>query len=433
MVKRIALFIVLTFCGFASLQSQTFSPDPHLKALLDSGEYFQFREELLQRFTSVDYNAPDVERPGDLYFFAWENFLFNKPLQSNENIESFFHSKSFIYPDSVAAELLILKYQNHIRLFEYKTADSICSILLFRYPSVIDAAVVTAIRNSAAITAALVNIAPQTIERKEDLDIKYKRDLVNLIRIPVTMQQHTEEYIFDTGANFSCISESEAKKSGVRILEAKFDVMSSSKAAVESKLGVADELHIGNITFRNVVFIILPDKALKFAGGIYKIKGIIGLPVIEQMKHIEITKNNRLRSTANFTGKGIINMGLEGNTPFVNVNFYGRDHIYIFDTGAAASVFGNKFSDAYGDSLLTAKDGSAHVGGAGGVQKIKTRTAKNVHYKFGNTTGKLKSISIQLNGVMDVMANYYGIVGQDIFMQWEVMTIDFENMFVELK
>jgi predicted aspartyl protease len=430
--KKLVFVFALIFCSLAELRSQEFVPDPHLKALIDSGEFFQFRKEFESKLVSNN-GDPDVITPENMYFFAWDYFLFNKSELSNTYINSFLDTKGFEPGDSITAEVLQLHFQNDIRLFNYKSADSICTLLLFRYASVIGPATLTNIRNTGKITAGLVNIAPQTIERTDDLNIVYKRDLVNLIRIPVTMNAKTEDFIFDTGANFSTINETEAERMGVEVLNVEFSVTTSSRSALKSKLGVAKTLVIGNVTFRNVVFIILPDKALKFAGGLYKIKGIVGLPVIAQLKHIEITKDH-IHATANFSGElREVNFGLEGNTPFVSVTFFGIAHNYIFDTGAAASALGNRFNDAYKDSLVNAEDGSARIGGAGGVQKIKTRKAKDVHYSLGKTSGVLKSLSIQMSGITDVLGNYYGIVGQDIFMPWEVMMIDFDKMYVELK
>lgn len=427
-----AAFVFL--CGFTQLHAQElFSPDAQLKALIDSGEYFQFRKTFEGRLTDPAYNKADVETPELVYFYAWEHFLFNNPQLSNHYAETFLNSKSFLRSDSLNADMLMIHFQNDIRLFHYKAADSICNILLLHYHEVIAPSVLAGIRNTGQITAGLVNVAPQTVERKGDLDITYKRDLVNLIRIPVTMNNETTDFIFDTGANFSTISESCAKKMGVRTLNANFSVTTSSRSALESKLGVADELRIGDVIFRNVVFIILPDKSLKFAGGIYKIKGIIGLPVIAQLKHVEITKDLHLKSMENNQANHEVNLGMEGNTPFVAVTFFGTSHVYIFDTGAAASALGNRFYETYKDSLVNAEEGTAHIGGAGGVEKVKTRKVKNVRYAFDGVNGTLKSLTVQLSGITDALGNYKGIVGQDIFMQWNVMTMDFGKMYVELK
>lgn len=426
------IFFLLFGLFATTLHAGDFPANKKLKALLDSGEYFQFRHELENEISN---NAGQAWQwnPENLYFLAWDNFLFNKSLQSNKNIDALLNAENFTPSDSVTAELLELHFQNDLRLFHYKTADSVCSVLINKYSSVIEPATMAGIKNSAEITKGLADVPPQTIERSGDVDLKYKRDLVNLIRIPVTMNGETENFIFDTGANFSTISESQAKKMGIKMLNANFAVTSSSKSAVDSKLGIADKLEIGNMIFRNVVFIVLPDKSLKFAGGIYKIKGIIGLPVIEQMQHVQITKDHFISSLTPDTTRHDFNLGLEGNTPFVSVSFFGVDKSYVFDTGAAGSVFGTKFNNTYHDSLQDPKESTQHVGGAGGMQKVNTKVVKNVRYTFAGKSGTLKRIAIQMNGVADALGNHYGIVGEDIFMQWKTMTIDFVEMYVELK
>ncbi len=432
-LKKLSL-LFFVFIGLSlSLRANPFPLNRHLKTLLDSGEYFQFRHDFEEEIPASSYAEKWFWEPEHLYFLAWDNYLFNKSKTSNHNIESLLSDSKFTCPDSIIAEMLQLHYQNDLRLFQYKTADSICNILLFRFPSVIDPQVLAGIKNSSQITAALISVPPQTIERNGELVVKYKRDIANLIKVPVTMNNKSDDFIFDTGANFSTISESEAKKMNVHMLNATFGVMSSSKASVSTGLGVADKLEIGNVIFRNVVFLVMPDKALKFLGGLYKIKGIIGLPVIAQMGQIEIRKNHNIIGTTAVIENHILNLGLEGNTPFVAATFFEKEHIYIFDTGAAASVFGKRFNAAYAEKLTTAKDGTAHVGGAGGVQKVVTRTAKNISYNFGKGNSVLKVISIQLNGVSDAIGNFYGIIGEDVFMHWEVMTINFDLMFVEVR
>ncbi len=425
------IFLFL-FCGtFSKIHAADFPSNKSLKVLIDSGEYFQFRDAFEKSLREAPHGRSVTN--DDFYYFSWYYFLFNKPAGSNLSIETLLAKKDIDWSDSLVAELLELHFQNDLRLFDYKMADSVCNILLFRYPSVIDKETLEGIKNSGEITSALKNVPPQTIERNEDLDIKFKRDMVSLIRIPVCINGRTDNFILDTGANLSTLSESEAKKMGVKIMDINFAVTSSSRSAVQSKLGVANKIEIGNVIFRNVVFIILPDKSLKFLGGLYKIKGIIGLPVIAQLGEIQIHKNNHLSSSLNQTESDLRNLGLYGNTPFANVNIYGSFHPYIFDTGAATGILGEKFYSTYSDSLKNIESSSGHVGGAGGVQKISILKINHLHYEFGNQKGILKHSILQIEGTADAFNGYYGIIGEDIFTQWDVMIINFEQMFVVLK
>jgi predicted aspartyl protease len=425
------LFLFFLFGLFPRLNAADFPTNKNLKVLIDSGEYFQFKEDF-QKQLHASPHGKKVSND-DFYYYSWYYFLFNKSPESNLAIETLLAKKEINLSDSIVAELLELHFQNDFRLFDYKKADSICTILLFRYSSAMEKETLDGIRNTGAITAALKNTPAQTVERKEALDISFKRDMASLIRIPVNINDQNGNFILDTGANLSTLSESEAKKMGVKILDVNFAVASSSRSSVPSKLGVANILKIGNVTFRNVVFIILPDKSLSFIGGAYKIKGIIGLPVIAQLGEIQIHKNKHLISPIQQTESDLQNLGLNGNTPFANVNYFGSYHPYIFDTGAATGILGNKFYYTYQDSLKKNKKGTSHIGGAGGSEKISIIKIKQLHYEFANQKGHLKNASIQVSGSSKAVANYYGIVGEDIFMQWNTMTINFDQMFVLLK
>ena len=446
---RKLFFCLLAFSCSASLAlAQQFSlPNQRLKALLDKGEYFQFRTEFEGQYKN-DYHffyptigqwdtifslASLKDYFEDDYFFAWETFLFNEPELSNSGINVLLNNKYYSPSDSVTAELLSLHFQNDLRLFHYKTADSICTLLSLHYSNVMDKETLDGIKNSGKVTAALKNIPPQTMERNGDMDVKFKRDIASLIHIPVEMNGKEAHFVMDSGANLSTVSESEAEKMGIKILDADFGVTSSSRAAVESKLGVADKIQIGNVTFRNVVFIVLPDKSLSFLGGLYKIKGIIGLPVIAQLGEIQIKKDGHVFSPAKQTASDERNFGLEGNTPFINVNFFGEYHPYIFDTGAATGIYGGKFITTYSDSLKNVKKSSSKVGGAGGMQTISILRIKNLHYEIGSAKNILKAGTVQLSGNEAIFSSFYGIVGEDIFSQWDTVTINFDRMFVVMK
>jgi predicted aspartyl protease len=442
-LKKVISFLFVFLFTTSLIHAEEFPVNRHLKSLLENGDYFQFRDEFEKEYAAARVEGGDaiyadsgstnhLREMEVCYFEAWDYFLFNESVSSNIRIEEFFKYAGSSSPDSAAAEMLQLHFQNDLRLFHYKTADSICTILLFRYATVMEPQTLAGIKNGGEVTAALKNTPPQTMERNGDLEIEYKRDIAALIRIPVKVNGAEGKFVMDTGANLSTLSESQAKKMGVKILDANFGVTSSSRSSVDSKLGVADQVEIGNVTFRNVIFIILPDKSLSFLGGLYKIKGIIGLPVIAQLGEVQIEKK-RIFSPATETVSDLHNFGLNGNTPFANVNFYGAWHAYIFDTGAATSILGTNFNTTYSDSLKNFKESTSKVGGAGGVQTISILKITNLHYDFGSQKGMLKRATLQLKGNEEVFNTFYGIVGEDIFMQWETVTINFDKMFVLIK
>src|SRR5207237_3830724 len=111
-----------------------------------------------------------------------------------------------------------------------------------------------------------------------------------LLNVPVEINAQKMDFVFDTGANISTVSASTAQKLGLRIIEADIAVGSSTDIKVKSKLGVAPEIKVGQVTLKNVVFLVLEDKALTFPQINYQINGIVGFPVIEAFREITLTE-----------------------------------------------------------------------------------------------------------------------------------------------
>ncbi|HEU4716546.1 MAG TPA: retropepsin-like aspartic protease [Bacteroidia bacterium] len=393
--------------------------------LVNTGDYFHFREEFLADSVNLD---PLYRN----YFSVWNNSLFNRPEISEAITRQLTDSTAMNCPDSLAEHALMLVFQDKLRLSRFREADSICTHLLFRYGSIMDDDEKKGVREAGDLSALLKDIDPMTVERNGDFSLDYKRDITNLIRIPVQINGHANDYVMDTGANFSAITETQAQEMGLDVRSGNFSITSSSRSSVQARMGVAKEVVIGNAKFRNVVFIVLPDNSLRFAGGLYKINGIIGLPVLAALGELHIFRKKIVFPVAQEEGPGI-NLGFYGNTSFIDLSFFNDHSPFIFDTGAATSVFGPVALHKFSDALYTTghgKDKTARIGGAGGVQKVHIIRCKNVAYEGGGKSGTLKMVTVQVDGNTAAFGMFSGIAGEDILMQWNEVVINYRKMFV---
>jgi|SRR5580700_477264 predicted aspartyl protease len=64
---------------------------------------------------------------------------------------------------------------------------------------------------------------------------------------------------FDTGAELSVLTESEAKRFGLREHQASVQVGDVNGTLVKRRIAVADELAIGSNLIKHVAFLVLPD------------------------------------------------------------------------------------------------------------------------------------------------------------------------------
>lgn len=116
------------------------------------------------------------------------------------------------------------------------------------------------------------------------MHLKFERGRQPLIEVVVN--GHIEWFIFDTGAQFSVVSDQIAEECGVTELDGTYKGISKN---ILSKPGIISDLEFGGISIRNhpVMIIKRKDLNIKFLGmfPLIKIEGIIGWPLIK-WKHI---------------------------------------------------------------------------------------------------------------------------------------------------
>jgi predicted aspartyl protease len=412
------LFAALSYYGVYGQHSAG------LHRLLHASEFFMFRD-------SLTMLAPHISSDDKSYFSCWEASLFRSSNFANSLIDSTL-THSMLH-DSLRLDLLMLRAQNSFRATQYGAADSVTNIILSEYKAYLAVGELTEMKNFSTITKATKNTPEQRVQRNTTVTIKFHRDIAQEIKVPVKVNDRKTDFIFDTGANISAISASEAKRMQLKMLGATMRVATSSRAGVNAELALCDKLELGDATFFNVLFIVLPDADLKFVGGLYKIRGIIGMPVIQQLEEIQIHSNGNIISPEQPTTSTVRNLGFMGNMPFIAATFFGSTHAYVFDTGAGVSVFNSRFIAAYNDSLGKTKTSEGKIGGAGGTQKTKLIRFKNARYEIGGNTGVIKTGIAQVNPGEDALSALYGILGEDILVPWKVVTMNFKAGFVLLQ
>jgi hypothetical protein len=200
-----------------------------------------------------------------------------------------------------------------------------------------------------------------------------------------------------------------------------------------ANLGVAKEFSIGNIIVRNAVFMIFPDSALSIGGGVYKIKGIIGFPIIEQLQEVRISKNNTITVPASPVDRPVRNFGLDELMPVINVEVNGVALPFTFDTGAQETLLNVIYYRRY-KALVdsTAKPFDMKYGGAGGVVTAKAYRLPLTVFSLGKDTVQRPDLALRtvVSGSKD--RYYYGNLGQDVMNQFREMNINFRYMYVDL-
>lgn len=263
--------------------------------------------------------------------------------------------------------------------------------------------------------------------------VAMQRDRANLLRAPLLVNGIATVAVVDTGASYSTISETLASRLGIEMLPAR-TMVGSATGEVEARLGIARRLSLADASFENVVFIVLPDSALTFAGGLYKIDAIVGLPILLRLGRLEFSSERSTLQLRYESGSHLprrdANLFLSGVQPVVQVRVNGELLRMLLDSGARSSmVFRSTLTRHPGLARGTEERAMTVIGAGGAVRDDTAVRLTNVAVAVGGQTVKLVQLSIldRERGGVD------GVLGQDVLFSGTGYVADFRGMRIEVR
>jgi predicted aspartyl protease len=422
MLKTILIILFLN----SIVMSQT-NPYEKLYSLYNSKKYFKFISELNKEKTNLSEEEKNA-------FEALYYNLINKPGESEKLIDAVTGKDNSALADSLKKDLYSVSINNNVFLGNYKKSAEQTKIILEKYLKYIKEKDKEDYENSLIIWDAMQGVQKQEAVKKSDTQIEIKRDMAGLYNIPVTYNNETYDFVFDTGANFSTITETYAKKLNLTFTKAKIKVGAITGKKIDAVIAYAKSFSIGNMEIKNTVFIVLPDEDLSFSGGMYKINGIIGLPVIEAMQELTISKDGKLTVLKKPSTISLNNFLMDGFIPVVEVDYKNNPMCFNFDTGARTTLLYAPFFKEYEKEIkekYTVED--IKFGGAGGDTKIPGYKLKDVELSIGNDKVNVPEISLLSVPVKDNQEFMYGNLGQDFISKFDTMTLNFYSMSIDFK
>jgi predicted aspartyl protease len=393
-------------------------------SLLRQKQYFLLQTRLADKSSSL---APWEK----LYYESFVHNFFGQLRASARNVNKVLRQHTGHLSDSQRIALLKLNSNNYVKAYHYRQAYQTTKSLLETYGAVLPPVEADDLRNSLRLWGELQHVSPQKTSLRQDTRIPVKRDLAGLLTLPVGLGGSTPDFVFDTGANLSVITESEAARAQLPIRASYFDVKSSTGASLKARVAVAESIRLGSITVRNMVFMVFPDSALTFAGGRYKILGIIGYPVIEQLGKLRLAKAGHLVIPRKPERPVSMNFGVEELTPIINVKVNGEMLPFDFDTGANFSFL----TAAYYQKYRPAVDAAGQpyfikLGGAAGADSVRSIKLPAVSFGFADQAATLQNIGVKTRSVTENDRYFFGTIGQDLINQFDEMVISFRYRFI---
>jgi predicted aspartyl protease len=351
---------------------------------------------------------------------------FNRPASSNEKIAKAFSGFSSHINDSLKLAMLRLKHANHARLFEYAAAHQTTKQILSAPSRFLTDEEADDFRNMANIWTLLEGQPKQQVVIGQAGFVQMTRDKANLANLPINANAATIDFIFDTGANLSTVTETTAAKMGMNVLGGNIEVGSITGTTVKAKMAVCKAFALGNIVVKNAVFLVFPDDALAFPQIDYQINGIIGFPVLEAMHEIQITKADAFIIPHRVTPKSGQEMALDFLIPVIRLG----DEYYTFDTGAVGTSLYPKYFEKHKAEIAgNYQETDIEFGGAGGMTSKKGYVVTFRPVINANTLS-IDNVQLLTESTGEGSYHFYGNIGQDLIKQFEKMTISFSGMFI---
>ena len=428
---KYSILFLITFFIFSCAQHHKentgdySSIEKTLQALLQNGEYFKLKTELQEN---------QARLPADkLQFYqAFVESAFNHYPKSILLSESLLKKNDFSLQDSARLDLLLLLRDNYFKTYQYKKAAETGQDILTKYKSILGDRLHD-VENSLLIHEGLKDIPPQQIGLKK-VFLKWRHNKLGLIEIPIKSKTSTLGIVFDTRAHISTVTQSFAKKLGLKILDVAFEESSGlTGIKFKSGLGVADSLYLGDMLIQHAVFQVLPDEQLYFPSINYTLDGILGFQVITQLNEVQIYRGGDFIISPISTPNNLNNLAFDGSTTVISA-IQGSDTIsFHFDTGATGSEFYSNYFNSYKTEIIkNGRKDTVETGGAGGSVKTLDYILPTVSLKIGDKKIGLKDVAIHTAPTFKGQ-KYNGNIGQDVIEQFDEMILNFEYMYLAFK
>jgi predicted aspartyl protease len=258
-----------------------------------------------------------------------------------------------------------------------------------------------------------------------------RHDADGYLTLPVSIDGKTDDFIFDTGAFQSAVTEREARKLGMTVQDDRRTLTDISGTKTAFRTAVAKEVTLGSMTFRNVSFgVITPGGAFADVEA-----GIIGLPIILAMGGINWSNSG----TAEFGGtlpasSGESNLVFDRSRLVIGAEVLGKRVLAALDTGANSTDLNANFADLFPDVVAGGKKGSSDITGVGGTQTFASVELPELIFTIGSRPVPLRPavITMQRNsgaGGECCIAN----AGHDLLKHGEGFVLNLSTMILQLR
>jgi aspartyl protease len=254
------------------------------------------------------------------------------------------------------------------------------------------------------------------------------------VSLPLTVNGARVQWLADTGANVTMISDAEALRLGLTIRGSEGRAADLAGGSTGVRTAIARHVVIGPTRLEDVLFLVLPARQMPWKELAAGRQGILGLPVIVALDSLRWTRDGMCRTglIRDPSRPGRSNLRYDGLQVVANVAFGGRELEFVLDTGNQSGTqlwerFGRDFKPLVEER---GRPGSARVTQIGGATDRAVTVIPDLRLDVGGRSAVLPHAQLFSRPVGD--DRFHGLLGMDVLSQAMDVTIDFQSMKLTL-
>lgn len=272
--------------------------------------------------------------------------------------------------------------------------------------------------------------APVLEKPAEDVKIALT-EKSELLWIPVVVNEKTYDFILDTGASFTMISQDLAKDMGAKIIGDPIFVGGGESAGGYGQRAFIESMNVGPVSLKNIIAFVSENPS---DDDPLKVDAVLGMDFIERAGEIQINlAEMTLTIPAQTTelpayGRTII---LETNIPVVeSTDANGNRYAFILDTGASGASLSDLWFAKNAEMTTALPVETQNVWGHGGTVPLEIVKVPEYKLTIGTTSADFKNISATVPANGTVSSSRDGRLGMGLLKQFSKVIFNFEDMFV---
>jgi hypothetical protein len=287
---------------------------------------------------------------------------------------------------------------------------------------------------------------PMTVDPGAPFVVTVTKNPLGLTDVPVFVDAHPQDWMFDPTLPFNLISRSHAREAGLKVSEDSAIIHTLRGRTIKVHATLVPRLTIGGqLTLHNMTAFVYEDKDYYFPQTKYQVEGALGYSAVEAMGSVTITDSNRLyvdtdkqESTVEkndqvsagvrfFLDGDQVILALGGSSEFGPSR--GTERMFAVDAGGQQTYLTSRFYDEHTNDFANQKMELFTLLGLPNMTPVPSYTAETAPLAVGKTTIQFHFMPVLTQPIgAAALDDVYGVLGVDALDQLGSYTFDYRSM-----